>query len=166
MKNIGPIAAFASLFLLAACNHPLETNISTPTVLQSKTFQFAHTVENRSDAYILAQKLVRDKLTKRGYRQVDDGQLYVTITLSQRDAASSVSVQNEDGKAVISESTDDVFLKFCDDNVIKLSLKMYDINDGSIHYEGAAAQRRCDIDEQNSMRYLTSVALSNLLPVN
>lgn len=166
MKVIEHAAAFASLYLLAACNHPLETNLSAPTVLQDQTFQLANTVENRSNAYVLAQQYIRDNLIKRGYRQADDGRLYVTITLSERDATSSVSIQKNDGEETISESTDDVFLKFCDDNVIKLSLKMHDIKDGSLHYKGTAAQRRCDIDEENSMRYLTSVALSNLLPIN
>lgn len=164
MEIIKRASAFASLSLLVACNHPLETNISAPTVLQSQTFQFANTIENRSNAYVLAQKLVRENLTKRGYRQADDGQLYVTLTLSERDAGSSISIQKNEGKEIVSGSTDDKFLKFCEDNVIKLSIKMHDIKDGSLHYGGTAEQRRCDINEQNSMRYLTSVALSNLLP--
>lgn len=166
MKVIKRTIAFASLSLLAACNHPLETNLSAPTVLQDQTFQLANTVENRSNAYVLAQQYIRDNLIKRGYRQTDDGRLYVTITLSERDATSSVSIQKNEGEEIVSESTDDKFLKFCEDNVIKLSLKMHDIRDGSLHYEGTAAQRRCDINEKNSMRYLASVALSNLLPIN
>ncbi len=164
MKIIKYAFAFAPLSLLPACNHPLETNLSAPTLLQNQTFQFANTVENRSHAYVLAQQYARDNLIKRGYRHADEGQLYVTITLSERDAASSVSVQKDQGEEIISESSDDVFLKFCEDNVIKLSLKIYNIRDGSLHYEGAAAQRRCDINQNNSIRYLTSVALSNLLP--
>lgn len=165
MKNIKRAVAFASLPLVAACNHPLETNISAPTVLQSQTFQLGNTVDNRSSAYILAQKIIRDSLIKRGYRQTENGALYVTVTLSERDSASSVSIQKADGEEIISKASEDVFLKFCEDNVIKLSLKMHHINDGSLHYEGTAEQRRCDINEKNSMRYLSSVALSNLLPL-
>lgn len=163
MKFIKRAVAFTSFAFLVSCNHPLETNISAPIVLQSQTFQFGNTVENRSSAYITAQKFMRDSLIKRGYRQTEDGQLYITIALSERDATSSVSIKKAEGEEVISGPSEDKFLKFCNDNVIKLSVKIYDIKDGSLHYEGSAAQRRCDINEENSMRYLTNVALSNLL---
>lgn len=164
MRAIQHVIAFASLSLLMACNHPLETNLSAPTVLQNQTFQFSETLENRSNAYILATQYIADNLIKRGYRQADDADLYVTVTLSERAASSSISVRKDEGEEIISEASGEMFLKFCKDNVIKLSLKMHDVKDGSLHYQGAAAQRRCDINEDNSMRYLTSVALSNLLP--
>lgn len=156
------VFALVSLFLVSACNHVIETDLPGAISLESNSFQFANTTENRNDAYILAQKLVRENLIEKGYVQRDDGQIYVTITLSDREASSALSSRNDLGKDMISDSTNKGFLKICEDRAVKLALVLNDIKDGKILYKGSATRRRCDFDESDMVKRLVDAAISDL----
>lgn len=154
--------AISSLFLVSGCNHPIETDLPGVISVERDGFQMAQTIENRSNAYIAAQKLVREKLIKRGYRQDDNGQIYVTVTLSERDASSALSSSIEQGKKMISDATDRGFLKVCDDRAVRLALILHDKKDGNILYNGSATRRRCEFDDATMVKRLVDAAISDL----
>lgn len=162
MKHHSIAFILSSYVFISACNHTLETDLPGAVSLQSDSFQFANTTENRSNAYILAQKLVRDKLVSRGYSHAENGQIYVTITLSDRDALSAISIKNEQGSKVISTARDKAFLKSCKDRAVRLAIVLHDIMDGKILYKGSATRYRCEFDEARMVKSLVDAAISDL----
>ncbi len=162
MKSHSIAFILSSYMLISACNHTLETDLPGAVSLQPNSFQFANTTESRSNAYILAQKLVRDKLVGRGFNHTDNGQIYVTITLSDRDALSAISTKSEQGAEVISKARDKAFLKTCKDRAVRLAVVLNDIKDGKTLYKGSATRYRCEFDEARMVKALVDAAISDL----
>lgn len=152
------------LIFLAGCSHPIETNLPSASNVASDTYQIAKTTDNPSMAYQHAIKMVQQRLDAKGYRQSDDGPIYLTVTLSHRDSDSLISVKNNQSDSIISAAKKRRLLKFCSDRAMRLSVMMHNINDGEIVYNGSATQRRCDSDQDKSIEYLATVATSSLLP--
>lgn len=158
------LTAVTILFLATGCSHPLETKLSSVTPVKSNSFRIAPTIDNPSSAYIFARQNIIGRLEKKGFMPSDQGQIYLTITLSDRDANSSISISDGQEIETISDATDKAFFKFCRDKAVKLSIIMQDIKDGSTLYKGSATRRRCNINEEASIKYLAGAATSNLLP--
>lgn len=152
------------LIFLAGCSHPIETSLPSGSRVAMSSYQIAKTTDNPSAAYELALSLVEQRLSAKGYNQADDGKLYLTVTLSNRDSDSSVTVKNDQNEATISAAKKRRLLKFCNDTAVRLSVTMQDISNGDILYNGSATQRRCDMDTEKSIEYLATVATSSLLP--
>lgn len=164
MNISSPKYIVVPMLILTGCSHALETNLPAASRVEARSYQIAKTHDNPDDSYVNAVKYVEENLAEKGFRRSDDGAIYLTITLSHRPSDTMVLVNDNQNDEIISDAKDRAFLKFCDDNAFKLSIMMQDINNGETLYNGSATQRRCDIDEQEAVRYLASVATSSLLP--
>jgi len=149
---------------LASCNHPLETSLPGAVSLQANSYVLAKTTDNPSDAYQLAQKNVENILRKKGYKQADNGAIYISIALSERPADTSIAIKNDNGENILSPASKKAFLKRCKDQAYRLSVIFQNISDGRTLYNGSATKRRCDINEEDTMEFLAKTAISDLLP--
>lgn len=153
--------------LLAGCAAPVVTRIdaATPAPLPARS---SFTLVSAPGELALAQGQANDMiaagLTQRGWTQAEAGAYLLSVTLSDRPAASRLQAGDDAGKpgAVIAPAADRKSVKGCAKRDHRLAIRLTERTTGEDLYSGSGAEYHCKAGLNDSLPHLVAAALDGL----
>lgn len=143
---------------LAACTAPIETRISSNglTALAGGTYVLDGSVAPGAEL-VIAQRLVNEALSRKGYAAADNAELNLEVTLSSRPAQLSLTMAGTQLAAARQRAR-----KGCSNVEYRLGVALTRIADGVVAYQSSAAEYHCSAALNDVLPFLVDAALADL----
>jgi hypothetical protein len=147
--------------IFGGCSPIVETRISSigQANLVPAGYSFSEptpsTTELRS-----AQRLVSDNLRTRGFVVSDNALLHVEVTLAVRPA--SLALGTASGPGSLATAKRKKLLQNCEDREFRIGIALTRVSDGTLLYQGSAAEYHCNMSLTQAIPDLVVAALTDL----
>jgi hypothetical protein len=152
--------AFAAI-LISGCSQTVETRISNMGSSALSPVPFFMTPDAKAAPELrTAYTAVSDALTTRGYKAADTGPLYLQVTLASRPA--DLSLGTAKGPASLSGAKSKKPLQSCNDHEYRIGVTLTQVADGTVAYQGNAAEYHCNMPLAEAVPALVKAALADI----
>lgn len=157
----------AAMLLLAGCASPVMTRVdaSAPAPLpQGASFAFAPVPDDIGVLPAQARDMVAAALRQRGWRQAEQGDYLLSVSLADRPSTITLKTGDDFGKpvATLAPAADRSNNKGCARRDHRLTVTITDRSSGAIAFAGAASEYHCKAALYDSLPHLVSAAVDRL----
>jgi hypothetical protein len=163
MKPLMLIAAFSTL--LSGCVRMIETRVNTSgggAGMPPGTYILAPTEKALSPELVQAQQLVAERLAEKRFTPSQTGELYLQVTASSRPAELTLATAKDSKPVILSAANKKRPSSKCVNSEYRVSVSLTRIADGTLAYQGSAAETHCKIAFAQAMPALVDTALGDL----
>lgn len=157
----------AAMLLLAGCASPVVTRVdaSAPAPLpQRASFAFATVPDDIGALPAQARDMVAVALRQRGWRQAEQGDYLLSVTLADRPATITLRAGDDFGKPAdtLASAADRSNNKGCAKRDHRLTITLTDRSSGAVAFAVAASEYHCKAVLYDTLPHLVSAAVDRL----
>jgi hypothetical protein len=163
MKSL--ILIMACSTLLSGCVRMVETRVNTSgggAGMPPGTYILAPAEKALSPELVQAQQLVAERLAEKRFTSSQTGELYLQVTAASRPAELALAIAKDSKPVILSAANKKRPSSKCVNSEYRVSVTLTRIADGTLAYQGSAAETHCKIAFAQAMPALVDTALGDL----